>query len=84
MLARPSTGPDKLGATAAPSRRSIARASAASLRRSRCLLAWPRPPRLRLAELIFTERLPSCCMAWFVFGDQTFPYQEGTFADARC
>src|ERR1022692_2928403 len=84
MLARPSTGPEKFGPTAVWSRRSIAPASAASLRLSRCLRAWPRPPRLRLDELVFTERSPSCCMALFVFGDQTFPYQEGTFADTRC
>jgi hypothetical protein len=79
MFARPSTGPEKFGPTAVASRRSMARASAASLRRSRCLLAWPRPPRLRLNELVFTERSPSCCMGFFVFRQPNIPIPGGRF-----
>jgi hypothetical protein len=48
------------------------------------LLAWPRPPRLRLDELVFTERSPSCCMGFLCLGIQIFPYQEGAFADTGC
>jgi hypothetical protein len=66
MFARPSTGLEKLGATADLRRWRTEWASAASLRRWRCLAS--RPPRPPLDELRFILKIAlllyGSCVLW--------------------
>jgi hypothetical protein len=80
-FARPNTGPQSFGTTAASKRRAISCSSRARRRASRRRPACARSPRPRFDELPFTWKCPPAVWVWFWFGDQIFPYQEGIFAN---